>query len=224
MILSDFDVASTSSLSLRDLPDPPLPTALLDWLTFAMPVGFAVGAAVWGVFLSACMILGVIAGLGYVWLQWRGTLRPRLPILRRIVTWVDMGPVLRVIALAVRHDRPLPNVLVTISRLHPKRSMRSRMRRVVRDLNDGMAWQGSLRRKRLIDATDEAILTSASRSGNLEWALTQMADGYERRANYRLQALSQTVVPLLIVPLGLGTAAIAISYFAPLTVLIRSLS
>jgi type II secretory pathway component PulF len=224
-ILSDFNVGRGANfLDMTDLPDPPLPTALLDWMTFNFPIGFAVTAMVWGTLLAMAVILGAVLVIGYVWLQWRGTLQPRLPGLRRVITWVDMGPVLRILALAVRRDRPLMGMLSAISRLHPKRSVRSRMRRVVRDVGDGMPWQDSLRRRGLINATDEAILASASRTGNLHWALVEMADGFERRANYRLQALSQTIVPLLMVPLGLATAAIAMSYFVPLTLLIRSVS
>ncbi len=224
-ILSDFDVPRDASvLDLVELPDPPLPTAVLDWMTFNFPIGFAVTAVLWGTLLATAVILVVVLGIGFVWLQWRGTLQPRLPGLRRVINWVDMGPVLRILALAVRHDRPLMGMLAAMSRLHPKRSMRSRMRRVVRDVSDGMSWHDSLRRRGLINATDEAILASAGRSGNLHWALTEMANGFERRANYRLQALAQAIVPLLMVPLGLATAAIAMSYFVPLTVLVRSVA
>ncbi len=157
------------------------------------------------------------------WLQWRGTLRPRLPGVKRIINWVDMGPVLRVLALATGHDRPLPHTLHAIAIFHPKRSVRRRMHAAVQDCNRGMPWCDSLRRQRLLSQTDVAVLGAAQRSGNLPWAMREMAESFERRATFRLQALVQGVMPLLLLPVGLCAAVLITAYFVPLTVLIRSL-
>ena len=175
---------------------------------------------------NACLIVSVagaaVALLAY--LEWRGTLRPRLPGWKRIVNWVDMGIVLRILALAARHERPLSNMVSAIARYHPKRSVRSRMRRVLGDINDGQSWIVALQRQRLLRRTDSAILASAQRSGNLSWALVEMAESFERRAGYRLQAISQIMLPLMVLPIGLVTAMIVIRYFVPLTFLIHNLS
>jgi general secretion pathway protein F len=157
------------------------------------------------------------------WLQWRGTLLPRLPGVKRIINWVDMGPVLRVLALATTHDRPMPQTLHAIARFHPKRSVRRRMRAAVQDCSRGMPWCDSLRRQRLLSSTDGAVLGAAQRTGNLPWAMREMAESFERRATFRLQALVQGVMPLLLLPVGLCAAVLITAYFVPLTTLIRSL-
>jgi type II secretory pathway component PulF len=169
--------------------------------------------------MVAMIVLTVLA-----WLQWRGTLQPRLPGLKRTINWVDMGAVLRVLALAARSNRPLPNVLHAISRFHPKRSIRNRMRWVVRDTNNGRPWQESLQRQRLLGATDAALLAAAQRSGNLSWALGEMAESFERRATHRLQALAQIVLPVMLLPVGICVLLLAVAYFSPLTLLIENLS
>jgi type II secretory pathway component PulF len=76
----------------------------------------------------------------------------------------------------------------------------------------------------LIGAADAAVLAAAQRSGNLSWALAEMADSFQRKATYRLQALAQVVLPLMMVPVGIFMCLLMVAYFAPLTKLILDLS
>ncbi len=203
-----------------------LPESVLDWLTFNCPAPLLMALISFG-WLSVLTVLSMLLTLALmlcVWLQWRGTLMPRLPGLRKVINWMDMGPVLRGVALAARDNRPLVGVLVAMARLHPKRTVRRRLRRVVRDLDNGIPWYDGLRRQRLIDRNDAALLAAAGASGNLAWALTETAAGFERRATYRLQAIAQTFLPLLVLPVGLLTALIAAAYFVPLVDLVIYLS
>ena len=167
-IFNDFGISSAPQyIHLGPLAPPRLPGIVLDQLSFYFPPGMTatILAALW----MTMLIAGVIAALGvlmfYGWLQWRGTLLPRLPGLRQIINWVDMGPVLRMLALAARHNRPLSGILVTIARLHPKRSVRTRVRGVVQDLDNGMPWEDSLRRRGLIGTADAAVLAAAGAAG-----------------------------------------------------------
>lgn len=179
--------------------------------------------------LNILILLVVLTGMAVVVLsilvvlQWRGTWRPWLPVLRPIITWIDTAPLLRLMALETRHSRPLVSIN-TLARLHPKAAMRGRLQAIVRDLNNGASWQQSLRQRRLLGAADLAVLSAAERAGNLSWALDETADSFERRANYRLQALAQVVMPLLLLPVALLAAVMVVAYFLPLTNLIWSLS
>lgn len=178
---------------------------------------------------SILVLLGILGALAvvllglFVVLQWRGTWRPWLPVLRPIVTWIDMAPLLRLMALETRHSRPLESIN-TLARLHPKAAVRYRLQAIVQDLNNGVSWQQSLRQRRLVSAADLAVLSAAKRAGNLPWALDETADSFERRANFRLQALAQVVMPLLLLPMALLAAVMIVAYFLPLTNLIWSLS
>jgi type II secretory pathway component PulF len=157
-------------------------------------------------------------------LQWWGLFTPRLPFLKRTINWVDMGVVLRVLALAARLGRPLPSMLHVLARLHPKMSIRDRLRWVVWQINNGVPWQESLRQQRLLGKADSAVLAAAQRNGNLSWALTEMADSFERRASHRLQALAQVVLPMMLLPVGVLMLILAVAYFSPLTLLIENMS
>ena len=226
-ILQDFDLDyRLPTLDLATPVEPPLPDSWIDWMVFNLPPA-VYSVVVYSTTLAMLILWALfflsIAGI-YTWLQWRGTLMPRLPGLRRIINWVDMAPVLRILALESRAQRPLAGTLQTIAALHPKRSMRRRVQRVARDVERGMAWQESLRRRGLVPSADAAVLAAAARSGNIPWALTQMADGFERQASWRLKALVQTAAPLAILPLALAVALVAWAYFLPISELIKALS
>jgi type II secretory pathway component PulF len=207
--------------------DQPLP--YFSQLIFGMPLVSLVFPAFAGDALSLLVVLAFVAATVFLALgvagilQWRGTWRPWLPVLRPIVNWVDAAPVLRLMALETQRGRPL-TALSSAARLHPKAAVRQRLQAIVQDLNGGVAWQKSLYQQRLLSVADVAVLAAAERAGNLPWALEETADSFERRANYRLQALAQVVAPLLLVPVALLAGAMIVAYFLPLTNLIRSLS
>ncbi len=158
------------------------------------------------------------------WLQWTGRTTANLPLLKRIIRWVDGPMVLRVMALGARRNVPLPATLRALALAHPKRSMRRRVVAAARDVARGQPWADSLRRAGIIEQPEAAILESAERSGNLSWALDELAESLQRRANHRLQALAQVVLPLMFLPTGLLIGALVVAYFAPLTALIQELS
>ncbi len=222
-IFEDFDLALPPvTLAVFGMPSP----VMLNWpawppVVSASPFANTPMILVW-IFL---VWLAIFAGLAVAaWLQWRGTPLVRVPGLTRIVNWVDMGPALRVLALAAERNRPITRSLVTLSRSHPKTSVCVRLYKAVGDVNDGQPWHASLRRRRLISSADAAVLAAAERNGNLTWALREMADSFERRANFRLQALAQVVLPLILLPSGLLIGTIAIAYFLPIVELVKSLS
>jgi general secretion pathway protein F len=208
-----------------DTPLPPLTVAVLHGTPSPLDGLGLVSLTVFSLwFLGPLLIvLSLVVGV-LAWLEWRGTLRPRLPGWKRIVNWLDMAMVLRLLALAAAHDRPLSTVLGNIVDFHPKKSVRNRMRVIEGEIVDGAVWQQSMRRQRLLSPNDAALLSAAERVGNLPWALGQMADSFERRANYRLQVVTQLVMPLLILPAGIVVGIIVVAYFMPMTTLVRSLS
>ncbi len=194
------------------------------WYTWTPPAWSIAGPRANLFWLCLWCMLAFILLFVLAWLQWRGARHIRLPVLTRIINWVDMGPILRVLGLAAGSSRPFSRVLNALARFHPKRSVRARIRAVVRDVDNGEDWQRSFVRHRLLGATDAAVLSAAQRNGNLAWALAEMAESFERRANYRLQALAQVVLPLSLLPVAILTAVLVIGYFAPLVSLIENLS
>lgn len=225
-IFADFDIAlpPITQLALG------LPGTNWGWYPQSMVQGWGTHPLLWAaaamiatIEVSAVVLLVLLLVLlPLMWMQWRGSWRAWLPVLGPIVNWLDLAPILRLLALEVRHARP-QSAIHSIVRLHPKAAMRKRWRGVEQDLNNGVAWNQSLLARRLLGAGDLAVLAAAERAGNLSWALNETADSLERRANYRLQALGQVLMPLLLLPVALVAGVLIVGYFAPLVTLVRSL-
>ena len=68
------------------------------------------------------------------------------------------------------------------------------------------------------------MFRSAERTGNLAWALDEMAESNARRAVYRLRALMNVVFPAAVAVLGSFVVLIALALLSPLFRLISGLS
>jgi type II secretory pathway component PulF len=76
----------------------------------------------------------------------------------------------------------------------------------------------------LLGKTDLALLQAARRNGNLAWAAREMADSNRRRFIYRMNAVLDVILPLIIVVYGLLMAAVAVAVFFPMANLIQGLA
>ncbi len=223
--LAFFLPAALMVVTLVELKIVPSYVQIFDGLTVRLPP-FTLFVTV----LAGYSALWFLLGLGLflllilMWLQWRGTLAPRLPVLKRIVRWIELAPVLRLLALVTRRGKPLTEAVATLGQLHPRRWVRRRLRAAARDLEQGFSWRECLRRRRLLGDTDLAVLAAAERNGNLPWALEELGDSYHRRAEFQLKAWSEFALPLVLLMIGLVVGMFVVAYFLPLVGLIIDLS
>ena len=88
----------------------------------------------------------------------------------------------------------------------------------------GVDWLAALRSEKLISRTDAALLAAASRVGNLDWALEEIAESSMRRQVYWLQSALSVLFPLTLVALGGVVCFFVVGLFLPLISLIQGLS
>ncbi|MEX0820421.1 MAG: type II secretion system F family protein [Pirellulaceae bacterium] len=157
-------------------------------------------------------------------LHYIGWLPRNLPFINWFVLRLDGGLVMRCLALSVKQQRPLPEMIWLLSRLYPKSSVRKRLRRAGQALNNGEHWCAALRQAKLLRSSDVAILTAAERSGNLEWALEEMADSSLRRLAYRLRLGVNVLFPVVLCIFGMFIGFVVLSLFMPLVSLIQGLA
>lgn len=155
-------------------------------------------------------------------LRYSGWINVNLPGTDCLLRRYDMAGVLETLALAVDGGRPLDPVLATFNGFYPKSGIRLRLGRVLAEVRRGGDWCASLTRHKLIKPSEEAVLQSAVRAGNLGWALRQLADSRRRRFAYRVQALSQLLFPPVVILVGVGVSVFVIGLFEPLVCLINS--
>lgn len=170
-------------------------------------------------FVGLLLLFLVVATLHYI-----GWLPRNLPFINWFVLRLDGALVMRCLALSINQRRPLTEMIWMLTKLYPKTSVRKRLLRAGHALNNGEHWCHALRQAKLLCPSDVAILTAAERSGNLEWALEEMADSSIRRLAYRLRLALNVIFPAVLFIFGMLIGFIAISLFMPLVSLIQGLS
>jgi type II secretory pathway component PulF len=132
--------------------------------------------------------------------------------------------VLRSLALTVEGGKPIVVGLRALSQHYPTEWVRRRLLAVEKEVGQGADWIESLGHYRVIRPADADVLTSAAQVGNLDWALLELAETAERRLAIRVQMLTQTLFPLVVLVLGMAVFIMGMAYFVPLVALITELT
>jgi type II secretory pathway component PulF len=84
-------------------------------------------------------------------------------------------------------------------------------------------WQ-SMSAADMLTPPEVRVLASAERVGNRSWALKQLAFGKTRRTMWRLERLSELVLPAVVIVLGVFVLIQALSIFLMLTQILHQLA
>lgn len=136
----------------------------------------------------------------------------------------DGAVVMRWLAVAVRRNRPVVEMLRLLAGYFPRRSMRRKLGWTARRIDQGAGWSETLARVGLIRRREAAVFNAAQRTGNLAWALEEMAERTVRRVAYRLRAATGILFPAALLFLGICVVLVALGCLTPLVVLIQSLA
>ena len=168
--------------------------------------------------LWSLMSLGLeLMGLGAVWDGSQALSTRLLPRLKS-------PHLLRCLSIAVESGRPLPEALQLLADRHPDIAFRRRLDEISSEVASGSNCWLVLRAARMLRRGEPVLLEAAQRVGNLTWALRQMADRIERRAEYRYQLLVQFIDPVLFLLIGTVIGTFCLSLFLPLVELLDRLS
>jgi type II secretory pathway component PulF len=132
--------------------------------------------------------------------------------------------ILDTLALVADQQLPLAQSIAAMAKSYPKRGIRNRLNRAAIDVILGNDLCLSLFQHGMIRRPELTLLQAAQRVGNLSWAMTQAADGVRRRIVYRVQALVQTLFPLIVLLMGAVVLFVMVSLFMPLVELIYNLA
>jgi type II secretory pathway component PulF len=176
----------------------------------------------WFVFLP---LIAVFAGVLVVALLYYVGFSPRnLPLIGRIWWRVDSALVLRWLAIAVRQNRSIVEFMRLLASYFPQPGLRRKLERAASRVGKGTHWCDALRRVGVIRTSDCSIFKSAERTGNLAWALDEMADSSLRRSAYRVRGFVSVAFPTVLIVFAGCVLAIITGVLFPLISLITNLS
>jgi type IV pilus assembly protein PilC len=137
---------------------------------------------------------------------------------------LDTAIVLDTLGLVAEARLPLTDGLSSLAMAYPRGPMGRRLWRLWGDVAGGREWSTALRARLGMPRGEAALLESAARSGNLSWALREMARNNRRRYYCRMQAAIQIVFPVALLGLGLLVGFYVVAFFLPLVSLIHALA
>ena len=110
------------------------------------------------------------------------------------------------------------------SDLHPAHTIRRRIATVADSVEQGHdCWQALLE-VGLVSRREAALLSSAERAGNLDWALRRTADNVDSRISFRFNALVEFVRPVLMLVYAGIVGVVVVGLFMPIVKLLSDLS
>lgn len=149
-------------------------------------------------------------------------------VLQKLGDWLfrraHIATVLRMVALGVEHRVELPRLLYALSVTYPVRSLRNRLSDAYADANAGQTLPAALAGNRLLSDSEQGLIETAERVGNVPWALRQIAMRRESQLATRMNVLVRIAYPVIVLSIALFVAFIVIALFVPLVKLVEALS
>lgn len=170
-------------------------------------------------FVWYMLIVGLIAAYFYaqgkIWIPWP-------------FGWLfgnsSSSTALRGLAVCIDRQMPIDQALSRVGFHMPNVSVGRKLTKASVQAAGGQDWCDSLNGLGVISAAESAVLKSATRAGNLAWALREMAEVKTRRQVYRARLLLNIITPVCLILLAIPVAMLAIGCFLPLISLIQNLA
>ncbi|WP_165227426.1 type II secretion system F family protein [Aquisphaera insulae] len=175
-------------------------------------------------YLFSPLILANILLLIYLPYSFTGWWNYDVPFFDRFFRRRHSALILRSLSLAVGSRLSIESALRTLEEHYPTWWVRRQLAAAEYEVQHGGPWIDALQSRGLLKAGDAELLRSATRLGNLEWAMKEAADGGERRLAGRLQVLIQMIFPLMVLLLGFVVFVVAAAFFLPLVTLISRIA
>ncbi len=169
--------------------------------------------------LGCCLLFAVVTLLCYVGFSPR-----QLPLIGRLWWSSDCALVQQWLAVAVRQNLPLGEMVRMLAAHFPQARIRRRLERASMSIDRGADWRDSLQASGILRRRESGLFKSAERVGNLAWALDEMAQSGLRRAAHRIRAWTNILFPAVLLGFGAVVLFICLGSFLPLVNLINGLT
>ncbi len=141
----------------------------------------------------------------------------------RLFPRLDTPSLMRNMALVIDTGKPMVEGISLAAYFYPSPGLRRTLSQIEVAVRHADDCFHQMHKHRLITKSEEQLLRSAERVGNLSWALRHLAQNLERRYWYRFRLTMEFVKPLVIFGFGLLVLGFAVSFFMPMVTLLTQL-
>ena len=183
---------------------------------------YACENGVWLLFILLTLsLIGVIVLLRFDHAGWRNV---RSGLFQIFYPRYDVAPIMRHLARTMDKGKTLPDGLLAIANSYHRPTVAESVGQVyVATESGGDCWKSLLQRG-FLSRRDLTLIEAAKRSGNLPWALREIADVREKRFIFRIDTIVQFFRPVPVLAIGLLIGWICIALFLPVVKLVNDLS
>lgn len=171
------------------------------------------------------LVLPVAAIFLFIYLVLQtGIIAARPVFFRRLFRSTDSSKLLRLFAVGLDREIPIPKILSQYIAVTPSHYLRRLADGVAEEVHDGASWIAALKKRRFLTPAEAELVESAQRTGNTAPVLGDIAVSKERGQLRFDDLLSKMIfLPMLLVA-ALLIGLFVISMFLPLFKLIYQLS
>ncbi len=165
------------------------------------------------------LLMLMVVGMDHA--GWRNLrFRPFASFYRRF----DASEILRHLARTIENRQPLTDGLLAIANNHHRPVIAEACAEMLSRVESGTSCWTQLWASGFLHKRDLAVIESAERSGNLTWALREVATIREQRLQYRVDTLLILLRPVVILLMGVLVGTITVATLLPILKLINDLS
>ncbi|MHC4876974.1 MAG: type II secretion system F family protein [Planctomycetota bacterium] len=196
-----------------------LPDLTVAFVSFADLVTFLMFGPLFPVAVAVPILL-----LWIIVVDHNGWRNLRLRLFAPFYRWFDTSDILRQLSRTIERRQPITDGLLAIANHHHRPVIAETLARILPRVEGGADCWTQLRQHGFLTGRDLAVIEAAERTGNLVWALREIATSRERRLKYRLDAWLIVLRPVCILAIGSLVAFVTIAMFLPLYKLVDDLS
>ncbi|MDD5288981.1 MAG: type II secretion system F family protein [Dehalococcoidales bacterium] len=154
----------------------------------------------------------------------RDKLMLKMPLIGKINVQRIMGHFCRTASMMLKAGLQLPEILeVTIHAVSSNQVVTQALTEVKEKLMEGKGLSRPMSENGLFPSTMVKMVAMGEQTGNIDTALTTLANYYEERANQSVQSLIAMIEPVLTIVMGLAVAFILVSILLPMYSVLNSL-
>ncbi len=132
--------------------------------------------------------------------------------------------ILRSLATAISSGQPITAAVKVFAQQPGPPLVQTTIDTFIRRVQQGEAAWDELRVLGILRGSEQKVIESAMRAGNLPWALDTLADNLERRWTYRFNLFGSVLRPVLVLAVSIPIGYFAIAMFMPMIKLLNDLS
>ena len=147
---------------------------------------------------------------------WWDRIKLKIPIFGPLMKKIAMARFTRTSATLINAGLPMLEILDTVAEVMGNVIYRDAVQRARNQVEAGTSLSKALSDEKVIPTIVSQVIAIGEKSGNLDFALANIADFYDKEVDATTRNLSSILEPILMIAIGVGVGFVVISVIGPI--------